>query len=91
MGLETAAIIGIATAVATTASSVVPALISKPQTPKAPTLVTDTSGQEKQIGAAEDKQRQAAALAAGKSSTILTSPLGETADNSQNSATLLGT
>lgn len=89
MGLETAAIIGLATAAASLAGTVIPAVINKPKTPKPPTLLADPNATNKALAESEQQQRRQAAAARGRSSTILTSPLGAEEDTST-SASLLG-
>lgn len=91
MGLETAAIVGLATAAASLAGTGVQAgLAATADKPKAPTLPTNDPAKEQSLlAAADEKTRRQAASASGRSSTILTSPLGAD-DGTKPKSTLLG-
>lgn len=87
MGIETAiAIAGLAATAATVGTSIYSAT-QKPDTPKPPVIAPVDIN--KNLSETDEKVRRQAMAANGKSSTILTDPLGEN-DSQSHAPTLLG-
>ncbi len=88
MGIETIALVSAGIGLAGTLATTIPAFINQPKAPKPPQLVKPKVDQE--LSNTDEKVRRQAAAASGRSSTILTSPLGLDDDTGGAGATLLG-